>query len=84
MVVLGVLTATTGGVAAGQLARAHGVTQATPVLVGITAAHHPGFDRIVFQFAGALPSRRRIGYVGRLIADPRRGPSASPGAPSSG
>jgi hypothetical protein len=68
--VLAVLTATTGGIAARQFARAHGATQTTPVLVGIRAAHHPSFDRIVFQFAGALPSRRRVDYVGRLIADP--------------
>ena len=39
-------------------------------VVGIHAAHHAGFDRIVFQFSGALPARRQAGYVDRLIADP--------------
>src|SRR5947209_9118074 len=41
-----------------------------PVLVSIRAAHHPGFDRVVFDFAGALPSRRDAHYVNRLVADP--------------
>lgn len=40
-----------------------------PTLVGIHAAHHPGFDRTVFDFAGALPSSRRVRYVPQLIAD---------------
>ena len=26
-----------------------------PTLVGIRAAHHPGFDRVVFEFRGGLP-----------------------------
>ncbi len=45
-------------------------SRATPLLEEITAAHHNGFDRIVFRFAGALPSERRVGYVRELIADP--------------
>lgn len=40
------------------------------LLVGIVAAHHPGFDRVVFMFSGSVPSRRSIRYVSRLIADP--------------
>jgi len=45
---------------------------ATPVprLIGITAGHHPGYDRVVFRFSGPLPARRNIHYVTRLIADP--------------
>ena len=42
---------------------------ATPTLVGIRAAHHPGFDRIVFEFAGGLPADRQVGYVRRLVGD---------------
>ena len=41
----------------------------TPRLVGIRAAHHPGFDRVIFQFAGAVPSRRDVRYVNQLISD---------------
>lgn len=40
-----------------------------PTLVGIRAAHHPGFDRVVFRFRGGLPSSVRVRYVDRLIAD---------------
>ena len=40
-----------------------------PTLVSIRASHHPGFDRVVFQFAGPLPSQRHVRYVNRLIAD---------------
>ncbi len=39
-----------------------------PTLVGITAAHHAGVDRVVFEFAGGLP-RVRAGYVDELIGD---------------
>ena len=41
-----------------------------PTLVGIRAAHHPGFDRVVFDFKGGLPTSVRARYVDRLIADP--------------
>ncbi len=40
-----------------------------PTLVDIRAAHHPGFDRIVFEFAGGLPVTHRVQYVDKLIAD---------------
>lgn len=38
-------------------------------LVDVRAAHHPGLDRVVFEFRGPLPSRRTAGWVSRLIAD---------------
>ena len=44
-------------------------TQATPTLVGIRAAHHPGFDRIVFEFEGGLPSSHDAKYVDELLGD---------------
>ena len=42
---------------------------ATPTLVGIRAAHHPGLDRVVFDFAGGLPASRQVTYVNQLIGD---------------
>jgi len=39
-----------------------------PTLVGIRAAHHPTYDRVVFDFRGGLPSTQ-VRYVDRLIAD---------------
>lgn len=41
----------------------------TPTLVDVRASHHPGFDRVVFEFDGDLPSSHRVRYVDRLIAD---------------
>jgi hypothetical protein len=43
--------------------------QAPSTLVGISAAHHPGFDRIVFRFEGGVPSSRNVRYVDRLLGD---------------
>lgn len=38
-------------------------------LVDVRAAHHPGLDRVVFEFRGPLPARRSARYVPWLIAD---------------
>ncbi|MEN3535241.1 GerMN domain-containing protein [Microbispora sp. ZYX-F-249] len=38
-------------------------------LVDVRASHHPGLDRVVFEFGGPLPARRSARYVSRLIAD---------------
>lgn len=40
-----------------------------PTLVKIRAAHHPGFDRIVFVFDGGLPASRQVRYVDQLLGD---------------
>ena len=40
----------------------------TPVLTSIRAAHHPGFDRVVFTFHGGLPTARAQ-YVDQLVGD---------------
>jgi hypothetical protein len=40
-----------------------------PTLVGIRAAHHAGFDRVVFDFRGGLPSSHRARYVDQLLGD---------------
>jgi Fe-S cluster biogenesis protein NfuA len=44
-------------------------TYVTPRLVAVRAAHHTGFDRVVFQFTGAGPSSASVKYVKTLIAD---------------
>lgn len=41
----------------------------TPTLVAVRAAHHPGFDRIVYEFRGGLPADVRVGYVDELLGD---------------
>jgi len=59
-------------VAAGAVPVGAGVpstTRATPTLVDIRAAHHPGFDRIVFEFEGGLPSTHGAKYVDQLLGD---------------
>jgi len=56
----GTVTAATAGAAAGATA---------PTLVQISAAHHPGYDRLVFQFSGGLPAQRSVRYVSAIIAD---------------
>ncbi|HET7017179.1 MAG TPA: hypothetical protein VFI65_24865 [Streptosporangiaceae bacterium] len=50
-------------------ALAKGPSQAPPKLTSIHAAHHRGFDRLVFQFAGGLPGTRTVKYVQKVIAD---------------
>ncbi len=42
---------------------------AVPTLVGISAAHHATFDRVVFEFNGGVPDDVRARYVDRLIGD---------------
>jgi hypothetical protein len=64
---LGPLAAT---VSAGQANRVHAAATAPAQLIAIRAAHHPGFDRVVFEFSGLPPSRQQVRYVNRLIADP--------------
>jgi hypothetical protein len=40
-----------------------------PTLDRIRAAHHPGYDRVVFDFKGGLPASVRVRYVDELLAD---------------
>jgi sporulation and spore germination protein len=70
MLAVGMLAALAIGAGCGEAASTTRATGPTPLLVGIRTAHHSRFDRIVFQFTGALPARRQTGYVDRLIADP--------------
>jgi hypothetical protein len=50
------------------LAAAPAGAQETPTLVDVRAGRHPGFDRVVFEFRGAVPEHR-IDYVDQLIQD---------------
>ena len=50
-----------------------------PTLVEIRAAHHPGFDRIVFEFDGGLPERTTARWVDRVTRDPSGLPLAVQG-----
>jgi hypothetical protein len=40
-----------------------------PTLTQIRAAHHPGYDRLVFRFGGPLPAHRSARYVSQVIGD---------------
>lgn len=39
------------------------------LLVAIRAAHHPGYDRLVFEFDGAVPANRSVDWTTRLYYD---------------
>jgi hypothetical protein len=65
LLLLGVLVLTAPGAAPASAA-----PPTVPVLVGIRAAHHPTFDRVVFDFRGGLPATREAAYVPELIGDP--------------
>ena len=57
-------------VAVGGTAPAAVAAQQTSTLVAIRAAHHPDYDRVVFEFSGPVPAQRDVGYVPELIGDP--------------
>jgi hypothetical protein len=40
-----------------------------PTLVAIRAAHHPGFDRVVFTFDGGLPVYRHAAYTDNILGE---------------
>jgi hypothetical protein len=42
----------------------------TSTLVAIRAAHHPGYDRLVFEFRGPVPASRQVRYVSQVRGDP--------------
>lgn len=43
--------------------------RAIPTLTAIRAAHHRGFDRLVFQFKGPLPAHRKVRYVHKVLGE---------------
>lgn len=61
---LGTMTAATAGAATAAPA------PVAPLLTQITAAHHPGYDRLVFTFKGGTPSKHTVRYVPQVIGDP--------------
>lgn len=54
---------------------ATGAADPTPRLVDIRAAHHPGFDRIVFEFSGSLPETTAVRWATALRLDPSDKPA---------
>jgi hypothetical protein len=66
---LGTFGLTGAGAAGGATLAAPGF----PVLTAISAAHHPGFDRLVFRFRGPAPSQHSARYVSQVT-----GPSGMP------
>ena len=61
------------------LAAAPAGAQSTPTLVDVRAGSHAGFDRVVFEFRGAVPEHR-IGYVDQLVEDGSGDPVSVAGA----
>ena len=49
---------------------AAGAAPAGPTLVEIRAAHHPGFDRITFEFEGRLPEYTAASWTEQVTNDP--------------
>ena len=50
------------------LAAAPAGAQSTPTLIDVRAGTHTGYDRVVFEFRGAVPEHR-VGYVDQLVED---------------
>jgi hypothetical protein len=59
----GTVTAATAGTAAAAAA------PAAPTLTQVSAAHHAGYDELVFQFRGGVPAKYSAGYVSQVIGD---------------
>lgn len=45
-------------------------TATTPTLVDVRAAHYPGYDRLVFEFAGGRPQAASVRWSGHPRLDP--------------
>ncbi len=54
--------------------RAALAAQSLTTLVAIRAAQHVGYDRVVFEFDGALPSQHNLAFVPDVTADPSGNP----------
>ncbi|HXP19323.1 MAG TPA: hypothetical protein VN840_06735 [Streptosporangiaceae bacterium] len=65
-----VLALTGLGSSLGAPAMAAVTSTPVPTLIAIRAAHHPGYDRLVFEFRNGLPAERGARYVSQVIADP--------------
>jgi hypothetical protein len=53
--------------------------QSAPTLTDVRAGGHTGFDRVVFEFRGAVPEHR-VGYVDQLVQDGSGRPVSVAGA----
>ena len=60
------------------LAAAPAGAQEAPTLVDVRTGSHPGFDRVVFEFRGAVPEHR-VDYVDQLVQDGSGNPVAVAG-----
>ena len=56
-------------------ASANQTAATTPRLVDIRAAHHTGYDRIVFEFSGGLPTLTKVTWADHLKLDPSDKPA---------
>ncbi len=79
LVVAVALGASAVDMSGGRAAARAAVRPSVSLLVGIRASPGRGFDRVVFDFVGPVPSRRTVGYVDRLIGDPSGLPVRIPG-----
>ena len=61
------------------LAAAPAGAQSIPTLTDVRAGGHTGFDRVVFEFRGAVPEHR-VGYVDQLVQDGSGQPVSVAGA----
>jgi hypothetical protein len=61
------------------LAAAPAGAQSTPILTDVRAGGHTGFDRVVFEFRGAVPEHH-VGYVDQLVQDGSGNPVSVAGA----
>ncbi|MGH8867181.1 MAG: AMIN-like domain-containing (lipo)protein [Actinomycetes bacterium] len=57
------------GAGVGLAGSAAGAAPVIPTLTDIRAAHHSGFDRLVFEFSGPLPEHTSVRWVDKVIAD---------------
>jgi hypothetical protein len=61
------------------LAAAPAGAQSAPTLTDVRAGGHTGFDRVVFEFRGAVPTHR-VGYVDQVVQDGSGRPVSLAGA----
>ena len=69
LVLLALVVALVASPVAAVEAAAPAQAQTTTTLVGIRTAHHPGYDRMVFDFSGRLPAYRSVRWVDALYYD---------------
>lgn len=70
IVAIGLAVGALGGALGTPALASSSVPAASTTLTAIRAAHHPGFDRLVFEFTGRLPAERSARYVSTVFADP--------------